>query len=176
MRKKPIKWGIKMLWRADSINGYLSDFEICTGKCEDGVTRDSGFSVVTKLCSGLHGKRHEVYFDNCFTSLKLLQTLFRNRTHSCGTLKSGKRNFPKEMFDKKANNKLERGTCIFRRKGPITTVSWIDKKPVNVFPHQRLFMEKQQSQWRREKDGGQQFLPLFTNKIKPHLSQLLTYY
>jgi hypothetical protein len=36
------------------------------------------------------------------------------------------------MYDKKANNKLEKGTCVFRRKGQITAVTWIDNKPVNV--------------------------------------------
>jgi hypothetical protein len=145
MPMKPIKRGIKMWCRADGINGYLNDFEIYTGKSGEGVTNDLGFSVVTKLCSVLYGKWHEVYFDNFFTSLELLQTLFCNKTLSCGTLRSGRRSFPKEMYDKKANNKLERGTCVFRRKGPITAVTWIDNKPVNVVPHWRLFLEKQQN-------------------------------
>ena len=50
-----------------------------------------------------------------------------------GTLRSGRRKeFPKEMYDKKSNNKLERGTSIFRHKGPITTVTWMDNKVVNL--------------------------------------------
>ena len=105
------------MWcRADSVNGYLNDFEIYTGKTADAVTHDLGFSVVTKLCSSLYGMWYEVYFDNFFTSLELLQTLFCNKTLACGTLKSGRRNFPKVMFHKKANNKLDRGTCIFEGK------------------------------------------------------------
>ena len=80
----------------------------------------------------LYGKWHEVYLDNFFTSLEVLQTLFCNKTLSCGTLRLGRRDFPKEMYDKKANNKLEKGTCVFRRKGQITAVTWIDNKPVNV--------------------------------------------
>ena len=89
MPMKPIKRGIKMWCRADGINGYLNDFDIYTGKSGDGVTPDLGFSVVTKLCSAIYGKWHDVYFDNFFTSLELLQTLFCNKTLACGTLKSG---------------------------------------------------------------------------------------
>ena len=102
------------MWcRADGINGYLNDFQIYTGKSGEGVTHDLGYSVVTKLCSVLYGKWHEVYFDNFFTSLELLQTLFCNKTLSCGTLRSGQRGFSNEMYDKKENNKLERGSCVF---------------------------------------------------------------
>ena len=46
MPMKPIKRGIKMWCRADSINGYLNDFEIYTGKSGEGVTHDLGYSVV----------------------------------------------------------------------------------------------------------------------------------
>ena len=61
----------------------------------------------------LYGKWHEVYLDNFFTSLEVLQTLFCNKTLSCGTLRLGRRDFPKEMYDKKANNKLERGVLVY---------------------------------------------------------------
>ena len=157
MPMKPIKRGIKMWCRADSINGYLNDFEIYTGKSGEGVTQDLGYSVVTKLCSVLYGKWHEVYFDNFFTSLELLQTLFCNKTLSCGTLRSGRRGFPKEMYDKKENNKLERGTCVFRRKGPITAVTWMDNKPVNVVCTLKVVSgEATKPVKRRKKDGEQQ--------------------
>ena len=132
MPKKPIKRGIKMWCRADSVSGYMCDFNICTGKTDKGVQHDLGFSVVTKLCSIIYGKWHEVFFDNFFTSLPLIQTLFTNKTISCGTLRSGRKEFPKEMYDKKSNNKLERGASIFRNKGPITAVTWMDNKVVNL--------------------------------------------
>ena len=47
MPMKPIKRGIKRWCSADSINGYLNDFEIYTGKSGEGVTHDLGYSVVT---------------------------------------------------------------------------------------------------------------------------------
>ena len=36
------------------------------------------------------------------------------------------------MYDKKSNNKLEQGASIFRNKGPITAVTWMDNKVVNL--------------------------------------------
>ena len=154
MPKKHIKRGIKMWCRADSVNGYMSDFDIYTGKSGDGVTRDLGYSVVTKLCSVLYGKWHEIYFDNFFTSSELLQTLFCNKTLSCGTLKAGRRDFPKEMYDKKKNNKMKRGDCVFRRRGPITAVTWMDNKPVNVVITLEVVSgEEAKPVKRRKKDG-----------------------
>ena len=108
------------------------DFNIYTGKTDEGVEHDLGFSIVTKLCSMIYGKWHEVFFDNFFTSLPLIQTLFTNKTIPCGTLRSGRKEFPKEMYDKKSNNKLEQGASIFRNKGPITALTLMDNKVVNL--------------------------------------------
>ena len=69
----------------------------------------------------------------------------------------GRRGFPKEMYDKKENNKLERGTCVFRRKGPITAVTWIDYEPVNVVCTLKVVSgEATKPVKRRKKDGEQQ--------------------
>ena len=40
--------------------------------------------------------------------------------------------FSKEMYDKKSNNKLQRGASIFRNKGPMTAVTWMKIKVVNL--------------------------------------------
>ena len=86
------------MWcRGDSVDGYMCDFDIYTGKSGEGVTTGLGFSVVTNLCTGINGKRHEAYFDNFFTGLPLLETLFCNKTLACATLKAGRRGFSKEM-------------------------------------------------------------------------------
>ena len=50
MPMKPIKRGIKMWCRADSINGYLNDFEIYAGKSGEGVTHDLGY-LLSQSCA-----------------------------------------------------------------------------------------------------------------------------
>ena len=71
MPKKPIKRGIKVWVLGDSTNGYFSRFDIYQGREEN---REVGLSehVVKKLTKELKHKYHHVFFDNYFTSLKLL--------------------------------------------------------------------------------------------------------
>ena len=46
---KPIKWGFKVWVRADSIKGYVYDFEVYTGKDGENVETNLGPKVVKKL-------------------------------------------------------------------------------------------------------------------------------
>jgi len=56
MPMQPIKRGIKMWCRVDSTNGYLCDFDVYTGKSQQGVQRGLGYSVVIKLCESIKGQ------------------------------------------------------------------------------------------------------------------------
>ena len=71
MPQKPIKRGIKVWVLADSKNGYFSRFEIYTGKI-DHAERGLGARVVKDLSFDFQGKWHHLFFDNFFTSKKLL--------------------------------------------------------------------------------------------------------
>ena len=71
MPMKPIKRGIKMWCRADSTNGFLCEFDIYTGKSEQGVQHGLGYSVVTNLCTSIKGHWYIIFCDNFFTSYKL---------------------------------------------------------------------------------------------------------
>ena len=161
MPKKSTKRGIKMWCRADSGNGYLCDFDIYVGRTSDGIEHDLAFSVVTKLCQTLYGKWHKVFLDNFFTTLKLVEHLFENKVLSCGTFRSGRKGFPKELFDKKEIKKLQRGEVMCRRKGPIVALTWLDNKPVHVVSTFSKPPEEgcKPPVKRRKKDGVQQEVP-----------------
>lgn len=45
-------------------------------------------------------KYHCIYFDNFFTSLKLLQILYENKTYACGTFRNGRKGWPAELSSK----------------------------------------------------------------------------
>ena len=47
--KKPLKRGFKIWMRGDSINGYISELEVYTGKQGDGVEVGLGRKVVEAL-------------------------------------------------------------------------------------------------------------------------------
>lgn len=96
MPKKPIKRGIKVWVLADSTNGYFNRFEVYTGKKE---TREKGLGerVVKTLTEDLKNKNHHVFFDNYFTSPKLLQDLEKDGIYGCGTARTDRVGFPAEL-------------------------------------------------------------------------------
>ena len=70
---------------------------------------DLGARVVKTLTSDLKKKYHHVYFDNYFTSLKLLEDLEKDNTYACGTARKDRKGFPPQL--KKPNLK-NRCVCI----------------------------------------------------------------
>ena len=73
MPKKPTKRGIKVWMRSDSLNGYVSQFNIYTGK--DGSTTEVGLGgkVVKKLTRSIIGRNHRLFMDNLYHGRPLLQ-------------------------------------------------------------------------------------------------------
>ena len=53
-----------------------------------------GAHVVKTLTSDLKHKYHDVYFDNFFTSVQLLEQLEEDEIYSCGTARKDRRGFP----------------------------------------------------------------------------------
>lgn len=76
---KPKKWGIKIFVRA-GVSGFVYDFMVYTGKSTfDGSTQTQGkefglgANVVLQLCKTIRNPSDcVVYFDNFFTSLRLV--------------------------------------------------------------------------------------------------------
>ena len=88
MPLKPTKRGIKVWVAADSTNGYFSTFEK-NNTTEHGL----GARVVKTLTADFKGKHHHVYFDNFFTSLKLLEDLDEDKIYGCGTGRKDRKGF-----------------------------------------------------------------------------------
>lgn len=154
MPMKPIKRGIKVWCRADSHSGYLCDFDIYTGRHRDGIQRGLGYSVVTRLCREIEGKWYNVYFDNFFTSYPLLEDLYSKKILACGTVRQGGKEFPAVLFDKNAIKTMKRGKMVWRMKGPILALTWIDNKPVTISGTTTGIPEEQLPEvQRRKKDG-----------------------
>ena len=160
MPMEPIKRGMKLWCRADCHSGYLCDFNVYCGKDKGGLDNGLGYAVVTDSCQSIYGKYHKIYFDNFFTSLDLIKDLYSNKTLSCGTVRAGRKNFPKELFNKETTKNMARGDMDWRAKGPTSIVVWMDKKPVCVAgtidgaPNENISTVK-----RRKKDGVQSDVP-----------------
>ncbi|XP_070199329.1 piggyBac transposable element-derived protein 4-like [Littorina saxatilis] len=131
---KPCKWGIKAWALADSESFYLVNFDVYVGKDgADGNARNNiplGTRVVTKLVEPYYKKRHHVYFDNYFTSVKLVESLARKKTYATGTVRKERLGLPVPM---KSLKMKQSGEMRKWQKGRMMAVSWQEKKrQVNV--------------------------------------------
>ena len=67
-----------------------------TGK-EGSGEKQLGQRVVKDLTRLLKGKNHHVFFDNFFTSEKLLQDLLEDDIFACGTARKDRKGFPSAL-------------------------------------------------------------------------------
>ena len=64
MPKKPVQREFKVWMRAEAVNGYVSGFEVYTGKKSDSVRKGLGAIVVKTLSDDMHHTHRHLYFDN----------------------------------------------------------------------------------------------------------------
>ena len=128
MPAKPTKYGIKVWMAADSNNGYVLNFDVYLGKEVDGCWHiyGLGYDVVTKLIRPFMNRNHHLFFDNFFTSTKLLEHLEASDTYACGTLRCNRKDLPPCVKDK-----LRVGEKVVHQKGHVFT-KWHDKRDVSV--------------------------------------------
>ena len=93
MSNKSIKQGIKVWVRADADSGYVSAFEVYTGKKGNTAEKGLGAKVVKFRSEHLYGSYRHVYFDNFFSSVDLALDLFRSGLYSCVTLRINHKGF-----------------------------------------------------------------------------------
>lgn len=116
----------------ESITGYCLQFLIYTGKVENQsgeVQAEHGltYRVVFDLMEHYFYKGYMVYLDNFYTSYQLFIDLLSHGTGACGTVRSNRFGFPKELQGKK---KMKKGEAIFFQTSGVTSVRWFDKRDV----------------------------------------------
>ena len=73
---------------------------------------------------------HHLYFDNYFAGIDLLLDLHQLGLYSCGTLRSNRAGFPKDLKPLLKKGLKERGDCKIRQYKNLTVSLWQDSKPV----------------------------------------------
>ena len=131
---KPVRWGIKMFELCDSETEYLSRFEVYLGKGKDGEPSSTALgkagAVVARLTSDFHGKGHELYTDNWYTSLAMCLFLQSRDIYVCGTTRSDRKGYPQELKNLKAKD-LQRGDSDLRVYKGHVAFTWKDNKIVH---------------------------------------------
>ena len=122
---KPIKRGFKVWMLADAQTGYVSRLDVYKGK-DKGKSEDAlGESVVKNLCQDIHMRYHHAYFDNFFTSMKLLLDLAKVGIYGCGTLRSNRVGFPSDLKPFVKSGLSTRGEFLVRQCERAEGENWI---------------------------------------------------
>jgi hypothetical protein len=126
MPKKPVKRGYKVWCLGDSTTGFITKFQIYTGKVLDAKAEYGlGARVVMDLYQPLINSKCLVAFDNFFTSDKLMRMLLNDGIYSIGTLRTDRKELPNML---KTKEKLSRGEFMFSVKGAVAATKWQDSK------------------------------------------------
>lgn len=128
IKSKPIKWGFKAWLRAGSQSGFVYQFEPYTGKKlkpEVGL----GEEVILTLAEQLIGTGCEFYFDNFFTSPKLLSILHANGINATGTCRRDRVGLPQNV---RSDKEMKRGDIDSHQSSDqkLNFVKFHDTKPV----------------------------------------------
>lgn len=135
---KPDKFGMKMYILCDAKTGYMSTYEVYTGKgydpnpdaCDEEAALGHSFNVVMGLLRkcDLLDKGYSLYTDNYYTSPKLFDTLDSRLTHAVGTARLNRKEIPVAL----KNAKLKKGEVIFRQRNNLMAMKWKDKRDVSM--------------------------------------------
>ncbi|XP_037032190.1 piggyBac transposable element-derived protein 4-like [Bradysia coprophila] len=129
MKDKRHPYGIKLYELCES-SGIVLKIQIYAGKSTATITTEEGTSVtaqvVLDLMDGFLYKGHILYTDNFYNSVPLTKTLTSKSTYLCGTLRSNRKENPKEVV----KQKLMRGELSYLRSDSVIVCKWRDKRDV----------------------------------------------
>ena len=86
--------------------------------------------MVVRLLSGLQHKGFKVYVDNFYTSVPLFHHLSNHEISVCGTIRTNRKYFPKEMLLTAATG-LNWGESVWAAYKSMIALTWRDRKPVS---------------------------------------------
>ncbi|XP_023313019.1 piggyBac transposable element-derived protein 4-like [Anoplophora glabripennis] len=132
MPMKPTKRGFKIWALACSKSHYLVNFQIYEGKNNNNkfASLSLGEKTVMHLCEPFLEKAYCVYFDNFFSSFRLLSKLYDKNTFACGTFRTNRKNYPKELLaDEKV---LKTGQSDCDMSDDISVAKWKDRGKKSV--------------------------------------------
>ena len=128
MPMKPTKWGVKVWTLAEASTGYAYNFQVYTGRVDGRTELGLGGRVVTDLVEPLLGTNVQVYMDNYFTSVGLMEHLRARGILACGTIRSNRKGLLPQL--RPANVRLNKHDYRVAQKNDIVFSVWKDTKSV----------------------------------------------
>lgn len=117
--------GIKVWALADSKTGYMLNCKVYLGKNQSNKNSSLslGEQIVLEMIENCTGKWYHIYFNNFFTSYKLMELLLDRRCYACGTTDANIKNWPGEF---RKISKLKKGEYKQLQSNKITATIWHD--------------------------------------------------
>lgn len=125
IKNKKHKYGIK-LYVLTTPTGMVQKFAVYTGMLDDMGGANHTEKVVLHLLNEKLDVGHHIYMDNYYNSYALAKILLDRKTHCTGTLRSRRKNNPKEV----QSAKLKKGETVARYANGIMIGKWRDKREV----------------------------------------------
>ena len=127
MPAKPTKYGIKVWMAAAAKNGCISNFAVYLSQAENNHRRihSLGYDVVMKMTAPFLNNYRHIFFDNFFTSTRLLDHLFAQNTYACGTVRCNRKDLPPCPKHKLRFGEMARAQC-----SQLVFTKWHDKRDV----------------------------------------------
>ena len=126
-----MKWGVKVWVLADSVTGYMYNFDVYCGanSSEQPHPKGLAYGVVMKLLQPCLKKGYTVYMDNFYSGTELFKDLLAMDTLCSGTLRVNRKNFP-QCLKPSTMSLGPRGSVAFAYHNNITVVRWKDTRDV----------------------------------------------
>lgn len=177
MPMKPIKRGYKVWVRAEK-NSYVMQFQIYTGQ-EESSEKGLGARVIKELSSSLEGKNYNVFFDNFFNSVDLLDYLKKKGIGGCGTIRANRKYLPR--FDASG---MKRGDFQFKVKpNGVAATCWKDKRVVlmcsnNIDPTKYVEVQRKMKDGSKEAIKMPEVVKIYNNNMGfvDSADQMVSYY
>lgn len=131
IKNKPTQWGIKLWVLSEARTGYVYRFQVYLGKENNNPERNLARRVVRDLTTTVEGNNHHLYMDNFYCDPHLFLERKDSGIYCCGTVRTGRKRFPKDIVISKADEKrLQRGHYEWRAHGQLIPMSWFDRRGV----------------------------------------------
>ena len=145
--------GFKIWMLVDCATNYVFNFEIYQGK---GEGPETGMSqrVVNHLVAPLQQQCwHIIGMDGFFSSVRLFESLLERGIYAVATTRTWLTGFPTSVV--LINQHLREGQWLFRQRGSLVCISWIDRKPVNLLStYCDPVSDDEVQQWRKSSARG----------------------
>lgn len=127
------RFGVKLFVLCDCQTGFVLDFIVYTGSTTehiDASTLEEGIgksgAIVSTLMEPYLNKGHTLFIDNWYSSPALSEKLAKQKTGTCGTVKSNRKGMPKFP------TKIKKGELFELHKEEILAIKWHDKRDVHM--------------------------------------------